>query len=87
MQVIIHRPGDIERFAELGIKKLRYPVLWEHHQPERNKEIDWTWTEKQLEQFAGNNIIPIAGLFIMEVDLHLQILLITDFPDKLAVIC
>jgi hypothetical protein len=30
------RPGDIERFAELGIKKIRYPLLWEFHQPVEN---------------------------------------------------
>ena len=27
------RPGDIDMFGGLGIKKLRYPVLWEKHQP------------------------------------------------------
>ena len=27
------REDDIEKFAELGIKRLRYPVLWEFHQP------------------------------------------------------
>ncbi len=25
------RLDDLERFAELGISALRYPVLWEHH--------------------------------------------------------
>ena len=25
---------DIEALAELGIKSLRYPVLWERHEPE-----------------------------------------------------
>ncbi len=32
------REGDIERFAELGIRKLRYPVLWEYHQSGSDKK-------------------------------------------------
>ena len=56
------RPGDIEQFARLGIKKLRYPVLWEFHQPLQNKKIDWSWTKKQLQSIRDNNITPIAGL-------------------------
>jgi dTDP-4-dehydrorhamnose reductase len=28
------RETDIELLADLGIKKIRYPVLWEKHQPE-----------------------------------------------------
>src|SRR5215212_4096458 len=56
------RDGDIERFASLGIKKLRYPVLWEFHQPGPDKVIDWRWTEKQLNTIRNNHITPIAGL-------------------------
>lgn len=56
------RPGDIEKFAQLGIRKLRYPVLWEHHQSTPGEKIDWSWTERQLNTIRENNIIPIAGL-------------------------
>lgn len=56
------RAGDIERFAALGIRKLRYPVLWEHHQPFPDQPIDWNWTEQQLNVIRANGIIPIAGL-------------------------
>jgi len=27
---------DLDRFADLGLKSLRVPVLWEHVQPERS---------------------------------------------------
>lgn len=54
--------ADIERFAELGIRKLRYPVLWEHHQPQPGQKIDWQWTEKQLNTIRKNKIVPMAGL-------------------------
>ena len=29
-----HRPSDLRLFAELGLKALRYPVLWEKVSPE-----------------------------------------------------
>jgi dTDP-4-dehydrorhamnose reductase len=56
------REGDIDLIADLGIKKLRYPVLWEKHQPEQGKPIDWTWTGRQLEHIRNRNIDVIAGL-------------------------
>jgi dTDP-4-dehydrorhamnose reductase len=57
-----YREDDIEQFAQLGIKKLRYPVLWEKHQPEKNGTIDWTWTSKQLNKIEQKGIEVIAGL-------------------------
>lgn len=56
------RPDDIRQFAALGIKSLRYPVLWELHQPSENQVIDWSWAEQQLNGISGNNINPIVGL-------------------------
>ena len=78
------RPGDIERFAELGIKKLRYPLLWEFHQPAPNKKIDWTWTEKQLHSIRRNHIKPIAGLVHHGSGPAFTDLTDPEFPDKLA---
>ncbi|MEO6454650.1 MAG: family 1 glycosylhydrolase [Ginsengibacter sp.] len=56
------RDGDIDKIADLGIKTLRYPVLWEHHQPLIDKEISWSWTEKQLNHLRIRGIKPIVGL-------------------------
>ena len=56
------REKDIEQLAELGIKKLRYPVIWEKHQPKADTEIDWSETEKRLLQCKELGIQPIAGL-------------------------
>src|SRR5215203_1675026 len=57
-----YREDDIEHIARLEIKKLRYPVLWEKHQPQKNGSIDWTWTTKQLNKITEKNIDVIAGL-------------------------
>ncbi|MGV3508847.1 MAG: family 1 glycosylhydrolase [Sphingobacteriaceae bacterium] len=56
------RQSDIELFADLGIKKLRYPVLWEKHQPTPDIEIDWTATERAFTKLNKLGIQPIAGL-------------------------
>lgn len=56
------RPSDIAQLAETGIKKIRYPILWEKHQPEKDAVIDWQWTTGQLEQLREHNIDVIAGL-------------------------
>ncbi|HEV8079583.1 MAG TPA: family 1 glycosylhydrolase, partial [Chitinophagaceae bacterium] len=57
-----NRDNDISLIAGLDIKTLRYPILWEKHQPNKNTEIDWSWTEKQLSKLKTYGIRPIAGL-------------------------
>ena len=56
------REEDIDRIASLGIKMLRYPVLWEKHQPTITSVIDWTFVEKSLIRLKELNVEPIAGL-------------------------
>ncbi len=56
------RNTDIDLIASLDIKMLRYPVLWEKHQPKKTTVIDWTFTEKNLLRLKELNVEPIAGL-------------------------
>ncbi|MBC7914679.1 MAG: sugar nucleotide-binding protein, partial [Pyrinomonadaceae bacterium] len=56
------RSTDIDLFADLGIKKLRYPVLWEKHQAVPDTEINWLDTETSLNRIKERGIDPIAGL-------------------------
>ena len=56
------RPEDLERFAEVGFKALRYPVLWERISRERPDEYDWAWTDERLEMIRRLGMRPIAGL-------------------------
>lgn len=53
---------DIDLIGSLGIKMLRYPVLWEKHQPVKDGNIDWSFIEKNLNRLRELNIAPIAGL-------------------------
>jgi dTDP-4-dehydrorhamnose reductase len=57
-----HRSEDINLFADLGVTKMRYPVLWEKHQPETDTVIDWSNTESKLLQLKERGVAPIAGL-------------------------
>jgi len=56
------RKDDIDHIAQLGIKKLRYPILWEKYQPEKNGAIDWSWINRQLNTIKEKGIDVIAGL-------------------------
>ena len=56
------REGDIDLIASLGIKMLRYPVLWEKLQPERATPIDWSFAAKNLQRLKELNVEPIVGL-------------------------
>src|SRR3954454_10539486 len=53
---------DIKRFADLGIKALRYPILWEKHAREKDTNIDWSFSNKRLKELNEAGITPIAGL-------------------------
>ncbi|KAA6439383.1 family 1 glycosylhydrolase [Dyadobacter flavalbus] len=56
------RDEDIGMISSLGIKTLRYPVLWERHQPEVDTDIDWSGTEMKLHQIRQSGMEVIAGL-------------------------
>jgi dTDP-4-dehydrorhamnose reductase len=55
------RDSDIDRIADLGIRTLRYPVLWER--VARSPVLDdWSWTDARLQALRAASIRPIAGL-------------------------
>ena len=59
----VARPGDLERFAGLGIRALRYPVLWEQCAPGPDPTvIDWTWADERLPRLRDLGVRPIVGL-------------------------
>ena len=56
------RNDDIEQIATLGIKKLRYALLWERYLPQKNTVPDWNFARNNLNKLRDLNIIPIVGL-------------------------
>ncbi|MBS0296841.1 MAG: sugar nucleotide-binding protein [Proteobacteria bacterium] len=57
-----HRPEDLDRFAALGLKALRYPVLWERTAPDAPEERDFGWADARFARLRDLNIKPIVGL-------------------------
>src|SRR6185503_16738850 len=56
------RLSDLDRFADLGLKALRYPLLWERADPQGRGEPDWRWTDERLTRIRQLGMRPIAGL-------------------------
>lgn len=81
----LNQVEDLELFAALGIKKLRYPVLWEQIAPEEIADADWTWADERLHKLRELGIDPIVG-FVHHGSGPLHTSLVDPaFPDKLAV--
>jgi len=78
------RLDDLDRIAALGIRTVRYPVLWEHLAPRRLDDIDWRWTDQRLGRLRELGIRPIVGLLHHGSGPGYTSLLDPDFPDKLA---
>lgn len=56
------RSGDLEHFASLGIRALRYPVLWERTAPDGLDTADWSWPDQRLAALRRLGVRPIVGL-------------------------
>ena len=56
------RESDLDLFAGLGIRTLRYPVLWERVAPAAIDAPDWSWTDARLTRIRDLGLNPIAGL-------------------------
>jgi len=78
------RSSDIERFAGLGIKAIRYPVLWERHAPNGLETADWSWSDDRLAALKKVGITPIAGLLHHGSGPLDTSLVDSRFPEKLA---
>jgi dTDP-4-dehydrorhamnose reductase len=56
------RLEDLDLFAALGIRALRYPVLWERAADGTPGEYDWRWTDERLGKLRALRVRPIATL-------------------------
>ena len=56
------RLDDLDRLAELGVRAVRYPVLWERTAPGRIEDADWRFADERLGRLRELGITPIVGL-------------------------
>jgi dTDP-4-dehydrorhamnose reductase len=78
------RDEDLEAFASIGLRTLRYPVLWERLAPDSLDAIDWRWTDRRLARLRELGIRPIVGLVHHGSGPRYTSLLDRGFPEKLA---
>src|SRR5215213_2322585 len=78
------RSSDLELFAELGVRALRYPVLWERTAPDGVERADWSWADERLARLRELGVRPIVGLVHHGSGPRSTSLVDPAFPEKLA---
>jgi dTDP-4-dehydrorhamnose reductase len=78
------RETDLDAFAALGLKTLRYPVLWETVAPDSLDKLQWSWADERLTRLRALGIRPIVGLLHHGSGPSYTNLLDPGFPEKLA---
>ncbi|RYG88204.1 MAG: glycosyl hydrolase family protein, partial [Alphaproteobacteria bacterium] len=55
------RIEDLDQFAAIGLRTLRYPVLWERTETAPGL-YDWSWADARLGRLRDLGVRPIVGL-------------------------
>lgn len=80
----LERRMDLHALGSLGIKALRYPILWEHVSPDCPTQLDYAWADERLGMLRELGITPIVGLLHHGSGPRYTSLLDEEFPTKLA---
>ena len=56
------RLEDLDRLASLGVRRLRFPLLWERTAPQSPDQQDWRWADTRIGRLRELGIVPIVGL-------------------------
>ena len=80
----IGRDSDLDAIAELGISRLRYPVLWEQVSPSSPKRTDFAWHDRRMARMRQLGIEPLVGLLHHGSGPSFTRLLDPNFPQLFA---
>jgi dTDP-4-dehydrorhamnose reductase len=78
------REDDLDRFAALGLRTLRFPVLWERTAPVGLGQADWRWADSRLARARALGLRPIVTLLHHGSGPAQTNLLDPLFPERLA---
>jgi dTDP-4-dehydrorhamnose reductase len=78
------RLSDLDAMAELGVKAVRYPIVWETVAPEVPTELDFSWHDKRLARLRELGIRVIGGLVHHGSGPRYASMLDPHFPTMLA---
>lgn len=56
------RLGDLDAIAELGIRTVRYPIVWERVAPDDPERPDFAWHDERLRKLRDLGVDVIGGL-------------------------
>ncbi|HEX8100892.1 MAG TPA: family 1 glycosylhydrolase, partial [Actinomycetota bacterium] len=56
------RLSDLHLIADLGVRTVRYPVLWERVVSSLSDEPDWSWADQRLKILRELEVAPVVGL-------------------------
>jgi dTDP-4-dehydrorhamnose reductase len=78
------RIADLDLLSGLGVRTVRYPVLWERTAPAGLRDADWSWPDARLKRLLELDIRPVIGLLHHGSGPRYTSLTDPDFPEKLA---
>jgi dTDP-4-dehydrorhamnose reductase len=76
--------ADLDRVAALGLRTLRYPVLWEAVSPDHPLKQDWRLADERLGRLKELGITPVVGLLHHGSGPRYTNMLDPAFPEGLA---
>lgn len=74
------RADDLGLFSEMGVKVMRYPLVWER--TAAGGGLNWEWADARLGRLRGLGIRPVVGLIHHGSGPRYTSLLDPDFPAK-----
>jgi dTDP-4-dehydrorhamnose reductase len=57
-----HRLDDLDRIAGLGVRRVRWPLLWERSATDLSGRYDWRWCDSRMQRMRELGIECVAGL-------------------------
>lgn len=78
------RVEDLALFAQIGIRKLRYPALWERVSPDVPEQRDFRWTDERIPEIRRLGMQPILTLCHHGSGPHYTSLMDDSFAPGLA---
>lgn len=80
----LNRCHDIDLIARMGVRTVRYPILWEATAPDYPDRIDFSWTDDRLAMLRERGINVVGGLLHHGSGPRYTNLLDPDFARKFA---
>ena len=78
------RLEDLDRLAEIGAARVRFPLLWERTAPLEPGRYAWEWSDRRCQRMEQLNLKPIVGLVHHGSGPRYTNLLDPLFPQRLS---